>query len=166
MEETKPDYASLSPEARVEIGMGLLDKVFGPEWALLIDLDTFNISDGNRCVLGQIAHATNGRITDKQREISGRRDDTEDYWLMLPALADLNGKIQDFLFEHVYWEPHQVGMSSVINNAGGFTGDPRTQDPWEKAIKARQQELGGARAVRRARRVLAQRRAKLVKASD
>ncbi len=38
----------------IEMGIRALDKVYGREWPFWINLDTFDLSDGGYCVLGQI----------------------------------------------------------------------------------------------------------------
>src|SRR2546423_13097651 len=46
---TRPDTA----EEAVSFGVALLDE-HAPDWAEAIDVDTLTMSEGNRCVLGQL----------------------------------------------------------------------------------------------------------------
>lgn len=52
-DETAEDVV-LPVEVRVKQGMALLDEKHGPEWVDRIDVDTLNLRDSCRCVLGQL----------------------------------------------------------------------------------------------------------------
>lgn len=125
--------------------MALLDQIFGPEWPLLINVRAFSISDGNACVLGQIGiHGAGLR----------RSDWTSPYNIMLDEFEGLNGAVgavQDFLFERFVWPKwKKEGKRELINVGCGFSGGT-PNDLWVKAIRKRQEELGGEPAIKAAR---------------
>ena len=145
-------------------GSLLLDRLLGTGWPLLVDLDTFNISEGSHCVLGQVFRPQ--FIEDGGREYSPISGADEvviegrttvngfDYGLAAINLAAgldvdaddeadvadeflstfLNGYVQDLAFEGG-WDAKCGFMSDV-----GLTFAD-LQVEWEKVIGSRQMVL-------------------------
>lgn len=142
----KKSLHEVSEEEQVRNGMDLLDKLLGPEWPLLINLRTFNIQRGDQCVLGQIGRNGAG---------AGAGDnETSAYTQMLDELQTINGRIQDFLYERFVWPAYltrKEAQRNVINQGCGFAGNV-SNSLWKEAIRKRQQELGGTKAIKAARK--------------
>lgn len=121
----------LTTEQRIENGCAFLDHKLGRGWELLIDLDTFDINDGDRCVLGQVFGAIGNKEGHYQEYNYGHGIEELD--------ANLNGAAQDLLFESD-WKMNEILLSEGI----GMDGATVSSEDWNKVIKARQIELVGS----------------------
>lgn len=110
---------------RVANGMAILDERLGPDWPLFIDLDTFDISNGDRCVLGQVF----GPVV----TVEELQEDGSPYDAGLTALFNYNGTVQDFAFAQE-WDDQDLSL------AMGMDGDSVDTQTWKRAIRKRQRE--------------------------
>lgn len=121
---------TITKKQHVENGMALMDALLGESWALLINLDAFDIRDGDRCVLGQvIPPSEHGRNDGWGQGALGNNDLAETVGSRLRAEFDLNGSVSDYLFEYLWSTP----FHSYPGNAA-----------WKAAIRKRQKELVGS----------------------
>lgn len=121
-----------SVEESVQRGVAALDEMFGPGWVLLIDLDTFNIRDGNRCVLGQLHPAAADPLT-----FYPNRGDSR-FCRMHRALSGMNGFVQ----EHAYALNWTVtnGFDVLMFGTGREERYDALQDEWVRVIRERQNQ--------------------------
>jgi hypothetical protein len=129
----------------VERGVTFLDRKYGERWIDRIDLETFDIMDGNQCVLGQVVPKGFYCTTGYERATSS--------WGSF-----LNGFVQDMAFEDG-WElealdtlpPDRVPTAALGFNDGTQPGDVHAwicfqdlQREWVRVIKRLRRERGPA----------------------
>lgn len=148
-------YVPVAARRAVERGVTLLDRKFGDGWPALIDLETFDIGDGDRCVLGQVVN-----LEDVDSEtISALEDEGNDYVDgYLAATHDwkgfLNGYVRDMAFEDGWHErqgvPHDAAFGFEANDLWGRQGNDNPklrftyedlQVEWTRVIKRRQKAM-------------------------
>ena len=125
-------------EERAANGMALLDAKLGEAWPVMVDLQTFNINDGSRCVIGQVI----GKATEWDEMYTGGIN---------AITTDLNRQIQDLLFEVTWPGRGTTGPSPDDDNskklawATGFWGSTAvSNDVWRKLIRERQIAIAGS----------------------
>lgn len=128
------DLIDLSDQEHIKNGMAILDQEVGKGWPLLINLDTFDIGNGSRCVLGQVfarsveAAKEAGETDPYGQAIENGYGFRDLVRQDIERTFDLNGFAQDALFKYLWDEP----FAGSIDN-----------DKWQKAIEARQLKLCG-----------------------
>lgn len=121
---------------RIENGVALLNKTVGPNWPVLINLDTFDIGQGSRCVLGQVFVGADGQGYDYGK--GALRTYVKEH--------NINSRVEEVLFEHHFLDVERVGMD------GGSVGT----DDWKPVIRFLQEHLvGSVDAATEARKSLA-----------
>ena len=145
-------YVPVRVRRAVARGVEFLDKKYGPIWAHFIDLDTFDISQGNQCVLGQLVPALDPDYRDDGAGIEGYDYATDKHYDFF------NGIVQDLAFEDFWNTELRDDEADVTLKTSGLGFDswdlwgdnaityPSLQLEWERVIRKRQRAINKALA--------------------
>ena len=110
-------------------GAKALDKTLGKDWPLLVNLRTFDINSGTRCVLGQVMNTTAG----------------DDYFYdegveALSVVIDVNGTVQDAAYAEVFTflTDFDKGLNWSVRHGFSSYLDTVSNPMWKKFIEDRQ----------------------------